>query len=254
MSIINPGPNSDENNRNILNQEQTLALFNEPEKYGLEGVTIDDRNRLFIDGELQTKDYKTFYSYWMEQMDFSDPDDYRLSEIHKYRPINIKSAEYVHFLGIDNIKNMYWRAGNKTILVFDDSGRIKFRFEFDFLKSKTQPAIHPSGDVYFLDYDTEGVYVYRIQNVWDPEARDNWASEQDDVKRTGILNDSRVRIRDFPNLEGNHLGYLNKNQRVEIIGQTSTEEQIGDMSSVWYKIRTEEGLEGWVYGWFIDIE
>lgn len=70
----------------------------------------------------------------------------------------------------------------------------------------------------------------------------------------GILNNYRVRIRTQPNLNGEQLGYLDKNQKVRILDQTSEPMQIGEMNSVWYKIRTEDDLEGWAYGYFIDLQ
>ena len=70
---------------------------------------------------------------------------------------------------------------------------------------------------------------------------------------TGILNNSLVRIRKEPNLGGEFLGYLDKGQEVHIIGKTDETMKIGDMESVWYKIKTSEGIEGWAYGSFIDL-
>jgi hypothetical protein len=244
LSILNPGPDPAANNRRILNTEQTLALFEEPQKYGLEGVTIDDKNRLFLYGELQTRDYKTFYEYWNELHN----ELYK----HKFNPLKLKSASYATYLNIDTNKNTYWDIGGLYIYVFDSDGWVIELFKYQDSKSKTCPAIHPNGDVYFLDYDVENVYLRRIKNVWDPI---EWEAPGSDTgKQYGTLNDSRVRVRDFPNTEGKHLGYLDIEQRVEIIGRTATEMKIGDMNSVWYKIRTEDGLEGWAYGYFIDVE
>lgn len=74
------------------------------------------------------------------------------------------------------------------------------------------------------------------------------------IKHFGVLNDSRVRVRNEPNLDGEHLGYLEKNQKVEVISKTNEIMKIGDMNSVWYKIKTIDGVEGWAYGFFIDLE
>jgi hypothetical protein len=30
--------------------------------------------------------------------------------------------------------------------------------------------------------------------------------------------------------------------------------KIGNMNFVWYKIKTLDGIEGWAYGYFIDLE
>lgn len=70
---------------------------------------------------------------------------------------------------------------------------------------------------------------------------------------TGTLNQSRVRIRKEPNLNGEQIGYLNKDQTVYILDRTTESMKIGDMDSAWYKIKTTDGLEGWSYGYFIDL-
>jgi hypothetical protein len=70
---------------------------------------------------------------------------------------------------------------------------------------------------------------------------------------TGILNQSRVRIRKEPNLGGEQIGSLNKDQQVYILDKTSEIMKIGNMESVWYKIKTFDGVEGWAYGYFIDL-
>ena len=73
-------------------------------------------------------------------------------------------------------------------------------------------------------------------------------------KTFGILNSSRVRVRSEPNLDGNHLGYLNDKQTVEILDETNEEMRIDNMCSTWLKIKTDDGLVGWTYGHFIDFE
>ncbi len=70
----------------------------------------------------------------------------------------------------------------------------------------------------------------------------------------GILNASRVRIRRKPSLDGENLGYLEKDQIVYILNKTDEKMIIGEMESVWYKIKTLEGIEGWTYGFFIELE
>jgi len=50
------------------------------------------------------------------------------------------------------------------------------------------------------------------------------------------------------------LGYLDKNDRVQIIDQTVDTMKIGEMESVWYKVNLSNGIIGWVYGYFINLE
>ena len=69
----------------------------------------------------------------------------------------------------------------------------------------------------------------------------------------GKLNDSRVRLRDKPNLNSNTLNYLNINDEILIINKSQEKELIENMYSYWYQIRTVKGDEGWMYGYFLDI-
>ena len=75
----------------------------------------------------------------------------------------------------------------------------------------------------------------------------------DFILRYGILNDSRVRFRNEPNLDSAIIGHLNIKDEVAILDQTIEPMKIGDMESVWYNIRTKTGQVGWVYGHFIDL-
>jgi hypothetical protein len=71
----------------------------------------------------------------------------------------------------------------------------------------------------------------------------------------GRVNGSYVRIRRQPNTDTVYQQErLMENQIVEILDRTDTEDKIGDMSAVWYKIRTATGVVGWAYGWYIDEE
>jgi hypothetical protein len=70
-----------------------------------------------------------------------------------------------------------------------------------------------------------------------------------------VLNDSRVRVRENPNLEAQHLGYLNVDDEVEVLDRSGIKVQIGELNDWWYKIkRKSDGLEGWAYGPFLDLE
>jgi hypothetical protein len=76
--------------------------------------------------------------------------------------------------------------------------------------------------------------------------------QEQETNIVGVVNDSRVRIRKEPNLDGENIGYLNKDQIVFILDETLESMKIGKMDSVWFKIRTLDGIEGWSYGYFID--
>ena len=71
--------------------------------------------------------------------------------------------------------------------------------------------------------------------------------------REGVLNASRVRMRENPNLQATHLRFLEKGERVEVLDRSGLRMQIGEMNTYWYKVRTADGEEGWSYGAFIDL-
>ncbi len=71
----------------------------------------------------------------------------------------------------------------------------------------------------------------------------------------GTANDSRVRIREWPLLDAKNLGYLTKGDKLEILDRSGIKVKIGNMEDYWYKIRrTSDGIEGWSYGEFIDLD
>lgn len=76
--------------------------------------------------------------------------------------------------------------------------------------------------------------------------------DDDEMELVGVLNESRVRIRTEPNLESEHIGFLEKDQIVYILDETKQSMKIGNMNSVSYKIKTMDGIIGWSYGYFID--
>jgi hypothetical protein len=253
-SIPKPGADEEENNRKILGEEETRKILEEGELYGLAGVKVDEKNRLFVDGELQTRDYKTYIEYWMDHYQIDDFQTYRRSDFHQFKPIHKDSRE-ISYIGQDYAGCTYWNViGLFYILVFNENGMCIETLKYDPEMSSTLPAVHPSGDIYFLDYDTEGVYLYRIENVWDAEGRGAWyesAGESSSDYVDGVVNDDRVRVRTAPNLESDTLGYVNRGDAVMIQDETKELMKIGDMEAVWYRIGFE-GKEGWVYGWFVD--
>jgi hypothetical protein len=70
----------------------------------------------------------------------------------------------------------------------------------------------------------------------------------------GVLNDGRVRVRAFPALGAEILGHLQRGERVQVLERSGLRESIGEMNDFWYRIRREDGLSGWSYGHFIDLQ
>lgn len=72
--------------------------------------------------------------------------------------------------------------------------------------------------------------------------------------RSGILNASRVRVRALPNLDAENRGYLEEGQQVQVFDRSGARMRIGEMNAHWYFVETENGLRGWSYGHFIDLQ
>jgi hypothetical protein len=70
------------------------------------------------------------------------------------------------YVGKDSDQNYYWTLDLRIICIFNKIGELIDIFSFDITKTKKIPTIHPSGDVYFLDYDENGCYLYRIKRIW----------------------------------------------------------------------------------------
>jgi len=270
-SILNPGTDPAENNRRMLNTAQTRALFDNPSAHGLDSVMLDNKNRLFVRGELVTRSYEAFLTYHMEKRGVAEVLQYcRLSQ-HKYQAITYK-GNGLSYIGRDNNKNWYWFTSG-YLSIFSDNGLQIDLINLNNNSWKTTPAIHPSGDIYFLDYkepdysdqgfpiaNTEGkeVFVKRIQNVWDPAGREAWYAAHPEssaaAKQLARITSGNVRVRSQPNLQGAQLGYVQTNDMVEILERSAEKMVVQDMNNYWYKIRKPDGMEGWVYGEFVELK
>jgi len=73
----------------------------------------------------------------------------------------------------------------------------------------------------------------------------------------GRTNADRLRVRTEPTLNGEIVASLAVGTDLEILDVTAEEMAIGTMSARWYKVRTlpgEDEIEGWSYGFFIDVD
>ncbi|WP_020614629.1 SH3 domain-containing protein [Sediminispirochaeta bajacaliforniensis] len=241
-----------EETKEVRNEEVQELIKNDP-RGDLAGLSINEENRLFIEGRPLTRDYKTYIQYFLDTYNIEEDLQYRDDKRHIFRPLKQTSGN-LSLIGEDSDGNWYWDVLRKYVFIFNKEGWVLDVFQYDDNISSTLPAVHPSGDIYFLDYDTEGVYLYRIENVWDAEGRGAWyesAGESSLNYVDGVVNDDRVRVRTAPNLESDTLGYVNRGDAVMIKDETKELMKIGDMEAVWYRIGFE-GKEGWVYGWFVD--
>ena len=161
-SILHPTTDTGENRRNTLNSDATRALFTNNDEVIPEGLTIDEQDRLFLNSELVTRDYEVFLAYFIERYSHRGP--YGLLEEHAFR---LTASEFMPLVGRDGDGNWYWYNGfSKQIIIFDESGFVIDRFPLNPDQSLTIPAVHPSGDVYTLSFDDDGVTVWRIERRW----------------------------------------------------------------------------------------
>jgi hypothetical protein len=70
----------------------------------------------------------------------------------------------------------------------------------------------------------------------------------------GVLTENRVRVRAYPTLDAEILGHLDKGDRVEVLERSGRRESIGTMNDFWYRVQKADGLQGWSYGYFIDLK
>jgi hypothetical protein len=70
----------------------------------------------------------------------------------------------------------------------------------------------------------------------------------------GVLNDNRVRVRAYPTLAAEILGHMDTGDRVDVLERSGLRQSIEEMNDFWYRIRREDGLAGWTYGHFVDLQ
>ena len=72
----------------------------------------------------------------------------------------------------------------------------------------------------------------------------------------GTVNDSDVMLRSRPSTasDQNVIGRLNEADHVTVIARTDETATIAGATANWYKVITEDGKTGWVFGRFLTIE
>jgi formylglycine-generating enzyme required for sulfatase activity len=76
---------------------------------------------------------------------------------------------------------------------------------------------------------------------------------QDFAPTSGTVNDSRIRMRDTPDLQATTVEFLSTGDRVEVLGRSDKTQRIGVFEDYWYKVRSPDGKVGWTFGAFIDL-
>ncbi|MBT3274341.1 MAG: SH3 domain-containing protein [Spirochaetales bacterium] len=69
-----------------------------------------------------------------------------------------------------------------------------------------------------------------------------------------VLNDSGVRMRNRPTTANSKVvGSLNQSDQVFILSRSKNQQKIQDMNAYWYKLKTDDGIVGYSYGYFFDV-
>ena len=63
--------------------------------------------------------------------------------------------------------------------------------------------------------------------------------------------DGLLNIRTSPSVKGNIVGQLETGEKFEYLERVGIKQQVGDYNDFWYKIRTKDNIEGYVFGVFI---
>ncbi len=69
----------------------------------------------------------------------------------------------------------------------------------------------------------------------------------------GEINDDRVRYRSGPSTGAEILGMFNKHDKVKVVELSKEKAVIDGQEHYWYKVRTRDGKDVWVYGAYLTI-
>jgi hypothetical protein len=168
-SIPEPVIDQDENRAKLLNERQTREYVNE--RWGASGeVQVDGEGRLFIDGQLVTRDWSAYLEYYAERNENQQAPSYAAER--PYRGYLDRFRNNLRYLGRDANGNRYWNSAQRTIFVFSEDGWVEEIFHYDPLQISGYPAVeYQTGDLYFLGRPVENntsIPLYRIPNDWSP--------------------------------------------------------------------------------------
>ena len=122
-------------------------------------------NHIYLNGKIFTKYLKVF-----KTQKYRENNVLKRQVTNKFSGIDVTKFDFTHYIGKDRDDNIYWVVGflgNRKIIVLNQYGDILDFFRYrESLKSYGYPAVHPSGDIYKMDFDEKHHYLYRIKRVW----------------------------------------------------------------------------------------
>jgi hypothetical protein len=115
--------------------------------------------------------------------------------------------------------------------------------------------------IWFSEDLKYGVFAGRTRKVdlvvVDASALRNWLDSLGLLFRetTGVVNAQEVRIRENANLQAYVFGTVGKGDAVAVLDRSGIRERVGNTEDWWYRVRrAADGLEGWMYGTFLDLK
>jgi hypothetical protein len=254
-SIPEPVMDQAENRAKLLNERQTREYVNE--RWGSTGeLQVDEEGRLFIDGQLVTRDYQQFWQY-MEEV--NGPVTLGGGIVNSGIPVKISYNTKPYFLGHDLNGNWYWNDSG-GILVHSPDGSLINVFITELGTLSIRPAIDQLGNVYILELspNQDQFNLYRIPNDWSPidaslQSESGTSREVSQNPQATVIN-SRLRVRSAPSLDGEMLGLLEIGEEVRVLEKSDQELNIGELTDFWYRIDNGNGLTGWAYGAFLRMD
>ncbi|OHD37239.1 MAG: hypothetical protein A2015_08525 [Spirochaetes bacterium GWF1_31_7] len=245
LSVKNPTTDNVVNRKNFRNSEQTRALF----KPHYKGLYIDEKDRLILNGRIQTRDQIHFIEYWKEKHKGMVKPAHAIDD--DVANVRMRS-DYFRFIGTDSDQNLYWQSGSdkELVTVFDCDGWCIAMYDIPRdSKVKAFSSIAPTGDVYYLAYvhpnskDYKGANILMVPRYWGY------------IKTTpGTSTADKVNVRLRPSTTSVKVTQLKKDEAVEVLDTTDIKLKVGATENYWYKVKTGNGLMGWVYGDFIKTE
>lgn len=235
------------NDFRILSHRETEQILEEQSFWEINDLQIEDRIYILDKNRLVTRDYRTFFRYWNSYYG----DEFQTMEEHNWTGIpSLRAADDIDHLGTDNSGNNYWYFGNSAIFVTNSFGILVDIFQVqDNGSVLTWPTIHPNGDIIFLGLKDEAYHIYSVRNIWSTD--ENFS---DDSTSTASVTADGLRLRDDPTVANSTvIGSLNYGSIVAILNRSEAQEIINGKSAFWYYIRTENGIEGWVFGAFLEL-
>jgi tetratricopeptide (TPR) repeat protein len=67
----------------------------------------------------------------------------------------------------------------------------------------------------------------------------------------GIINSEHVNFRQEPIIDNNTIREFKLHEEVKILQRSDYRQSIGNVKTYWYKVSTDDGIEGWVYGQYL---